>query len=133
MIIYNKTVYTLTNDKIGSIRVIEVCGKPWFIIKDVFSVLMCNDYRQLMAKVDATDMQIYEIDKLGRSEVGFVVSERGLFTILDRLMAATLKGVVEGDDYLIETRERISRFQKWILDWLSSESAKKYSLNSANN
>ena len=124
MIIYNKTVYTLTNDKIGSIRVIGVCGKPWFIIKDVFSVLMCNDYRQLMAKVDATDMQIYEIDKLGRSEVGFVVSERGLFTILDRLMAATLKGVVEGDDYLIETRERISRFQKWILDWLSGESAK---------
>lgn len=124
MIIYNKTVYTLTNDKIGSIRVIEVCGKPWFIIKDVLSVLMCNDYRRLMAKVDATDMQMYEIDKLGRAEVGFVVSERGLFTILDRLMAATLKGVIDGDDYLIEMRERISRFEKWILDWLSGESAK---------
>ena len=124
MIIYNKTVYTLTNDKIGSIRVIEVCGKPWFIIKDVFSVLMCNDYRQLIAKVGATDIQIYEIDKLGRSDVGFVVSERGLFTILDCLMAATFEGVVEGDDYLIEMRERISRFQKWILDWLSGERRK---------
>ena len=44
-----------------------------------------------------------------------VISVKGLFAMLDFMLAATLKGVLQGDDCLIEMREKISDFKSWIV------------------
>ena len=111
----NDTMFTLHDDRFGSIRVINTRDKSWLIVSDVLKVFGLDDCTRLLSWVDAKDIARLMLDTPHGTEYGDTVNVKGLFAMLDRMMAATLKGVLQGDDYLIEMREKISQFEKWIL------------------
>lgn len=111
----NDTMFTLHDDRFGSIRVINTRDKSWLIVSDVLKVFGLDDCTRLLSWVDTRDIMRLMLDTPHGTEYGDVINVKGLFAMLDRMMAATLKGVLQGDDYLVEMREKISQFEKWIL------------------
>lgn len=116
----NDMIYTFTDEKFGSIGVIKAYGEPWFIVNDVFKVFGYNDHVRPLTRVHMADKAVFVVDTSCRKEAGYAVNGKGLLTILDYLMAESLKGAIQGDEYIIEMREKISQFEKWILSETSS-------------
>lgn len=111
----NDMMFTLHDDRFGSIRVINTCDKSWFIVSDVLKVFGLDDRTHLLSWVDARDMMTLMLDTPREIEYNDVISVKGLFSMLDFMLAATLKGVLENDDLIIEMRDKISEFDSWIV------------------
>ena len=111
----NDTMFTLHDDRFGSIRVINTRDKSWLIVSDVLKVFGLDDCTRLLSWVDTRDIMRLMLDTPRGIEYDDVISVKGLFAMLDFMLAATLKGVLQGDDYLIEMREKISDFKSWIV------------------
>lgn len=120
----NDRMFTLHDDRFGSIRVINTCGRSWFIVNDVLKVFGLDDCTRLLSWVDTRDMMELMLDTPRGKEYGCVVSIKGLFAMIYFMLAATLKGMLQGDDYIIEMREKISDFETWILGEICSRTGK---------
>ena len=111
----NDTMFNLHDDRFGSIRVINTRDKLWLIVSYLLKVFGLDDCTRLLSWVDTRDIMRLMLDTPRGIEYDDAISVKGLFAMLDFMLAATLKGVLQGDDYLIEMREKISQFEKWIL------------------
>lgn len=71
------------NKEFGEVRVVEVEGVPYFVGKDVATILgYSNSRKALMDHVDADDKGVTKCDTLGGSQELTVINESGLYSLI---------------------------------------------------
>lgn len=72
-----------SNPDFGTIRTTEIEGEPWFVGKDVASVLGYTNPRKALADhVDADDKGVTKRDTLGGAQEMTVINESGLYALV---------------------------------------------------
>lgn len=91
-------VTTFNNDEFGSIRTMVIDGEPWFVGKDVTSILgYTNPSKAILDHVDADDKLNNEtLSSLGQRG-GWLINESGLYSLILSSKLPTAK-----------------RFKKWV-------------------
>lgn len=70
--------------KSNKIRTVEVNGEPWFVLKDVCTVLGISNGRNVAARLDEDEKGVYSVDTLGGKQKIGIVNESGLYDVLLR-------------------------------------------------
>ena len=73
------------NEKFGTIRVIEINNEPWFVGRDVATVLGYSNSRKALADhVDEEDKRdgVTIRDSIGREQFAVVINESGLYSLI---------------------------------------------------
>lgn len=76
-------IKTFNNPEFGSIRTVEVDGKPYFVGKDVAEILGYSNPRDAINKrVDEEDKGVAKCDTLGGNQNLTIVNESGLYALI---------------------------------------------------
>lgn len=86
----------------SEIRVIDKNGDPWFVAKDVCSVLSIANSRDGIARLDEDEKDVALTDTLGGVQEMAIVSESGMYTLVLRCRDAIKPGTVP------------HTFRKWV-------------------
>lgn len=69
----------------SAVRTVQKDGEPWFVLKDVCSVLGISNSRMASDRLEADEVsQADIIDALGRNQTATIISESGLYTVILR-------------------------------------------------
>lgn len=72
-----------TNEQFGSLRTIEINNEPWFVGKDVATILGYSNSRKALADhVDDEDKGVTKCDTLGGVQELTVINESGLYSLI---------------------------------------------------
>lgn len=75
---------TMWNYGSSKVRTIQQNGEPWFVLKDVCSVLGLTN-KHLTDRLDEDEVnQIHLTDSLGREQKTYIINESGLYTVILR-------------------------------------------------
>ena len=76
-------IKTFNNPEFGSIRTVEVDGKPYFVGKDVAEILGYSNPRDAINKrVDEEDKGVAKCDTLGGAQDLTVINESGMYSLI---------------------------------------------------
>ncbi|MCV5295536.1 BRO family protein, partial [Escherichia coli] len=91
-----KTQNDFTIFKFGDseIRVINKCGEPWFVAKDVCDALNLTNSRKALTALDDDEKGVTLSYTLGGEQNLSIVSESGMYTLVPRCRDAVNKGSV---------------------------------------
>jgi prophage antirepressor-like protein len=77
------------------VRIVTIDGEPWWVARDVCTVLDIKNSRDAVARLDADGVgQTDVIDSLGRKQIAAIVNEAGLYELIirsDRPQARTFR------------------------------------------
>ena len=96
------------------IRVAEVDGEIWFVLKDICDILYIKNYRNIANRLDDDEKGVHIVDTLGGKQGAIVVNEPGLYQALFmmRPKRANARGVSKEE---IEKREaELRKFRRWV-------------------
>ena len=68
----------------NAVRTIEKDGEPWFVLKDVCSVLSIGNAADVYNRLDADEKGVGQIDTLGGRQNVNIVNESGLYNVILR-------------------------------------------------
>lgn len=86
------------NVEFGKIRVEEIGESPWFIARDVCSVLGLSNVTETLKRLDEDELSNTEvIDSIGRKQQVYIINESGLYNLI-----------------LQSRKPGAKRFKKWI-------------------
>lgn len=68
----------------NSVRTVQKSGEPWFVLKDVCSVLGIRKYRDTAERLDPDERGSVKVDTLGGAQDMTIISESGLYTVILR-------------------------------------------------
>lgn len=86
------------NVEFGKIRVEEIGENPWFIARDVCSVLGLSNVTETLKRLDEDELSNTEvIDSIGRKQQVYIINESGLYNLI-----------------LQSRKPGAKRFKKWI-------------------
>ena len=86
----------------SEIRVINKCGEPWFVAKDVCDALDLTNSRKALTALDDDEKGVTLSYTLGGEQNLSIVSESGMYTLVLRCRDAVNKGSVP------------HKFRKWV-------------------
>ncbi|MEF5560455.1 P22AR C-terminal domain-containing protein [Escherichia coli] len=86
----------------SEIRVINKCGEPWFVAKDVCDALNLTNSRKALTALDDDEKGVTLSYTLGGEQNLSIVSESGMYTLVLRCRDAVNKGSV------------LHKFRKWV-------------------
>ncbi|EHL0086903.1 phage repressor protein/antirepressor Ant [Escherichia coli] len=86
----------------SEIRVINKCGEPWFVAKDVCDALNLTNSRKAITALDDDEKGVTLSYTLGGEQNLSIVSESGMYTLVLRCRDAVNKGSVP------------HKFRKWV-------------------
>jgi prophage antirepressor-like protein len=70
------------NIEFGQVRVLEKDGQPWFVGKDVCSILEIKNNRDAVARLDEDEKDVVLTDTLGGKQILQIVNEFGLYSLI---------------------------------------------------
>lgn len=68
----------------NEVRTIEKDGEPWWVLKDVCTVLGISKYRDTAARLDEDERESVRVDTLGGLQEMICVNESGLYSVILR-------------------------------------------------
>lgn len=68
----------------NNVRTIEKDGEPWFVLKDVCTVLGISKYRDTATRLDADERGSVELDTPGGMQSMTIINESGLYNVILR-------------------------------------------------
>lgn len=68
----------------SQVRTVQKDGEPWFVLKDVCSVLGISKYRDTAERLDPDERGSVKVDTLGGAQEMIVINESGLYTVILR-------------------------------------------------
>lgn len=78
-----KELQIFTNDEFGTVRVVMIDGKPFFVGKDVADILgYSNTRKALIDHVDEEDKGVTKCDTLGGVQELMTINESGLYSLI---------------------------------------------------
>lgn len=67
----------------SEVRILEIEGSPWFVAKDVCTVLELSNSRIALQRLDKDEVSsTYITDSLGRNQETSIINEAGLYTLI---------------------------------------------------
>ncbi len=74
----------LNHPDLGTIRNVKIKGEPWFVAKDVCSILGLSKYRDAIAKLDDDEKQgcPLQLDTPGGQQSLSIINESGLYSLI---------------------------------------------------
>lgn len=103
------------------IRMIEIDGEPWFVVKDVCDILGIKNYKNVVARLRENEkkvINVYDVDlnqkKRGSPKLT-LVNEPGLYRTIFSFEPKNIRG-----KSLIEVQTRIEQLDKFK-DWIYYE------------
>lgn len=67
------------------VRTVEMNGEPWFVLKDVCSILGLGEAHRVAARLDEDERTLSTVtDSLGRQQETTVINESGLYNVILR-------------------------------------------------
>ena len=106
------------NEEFGEIRTLEIDGEPYFVGKDVASVLgYSNPRKALIDHVDEEDKKVNKIDTTGGKQKMTIINENGLYNLLAKSQTLSIAyktdlknwlvslGLIQDELLLIERKE----------------------------
>ena len=67
------------------IRIIEISGETWWVLKDVCNVLGISHINDTVKRLDEDEVgQTEVIDSMGRKQTAYVVNESGIYSVILR-------------------------------------------------
>ena len=106
------------NEEFGEIRTLEIDGEPYFVGKDVASVLGYKEPRSAVSKkVDEEDKKVNEIDTTRGKQKMTIINENGLYNLLAKSQTLSIAyktdlknwlvslGLIQDELLLIERKE----------------------------
>ncbi|MGL5920453.1 MAG: BRO-N domain-containing protein [Bacteroidales bacterium] len=136
---YTKYLTAFKNNELGSVRVVMIEGKPFFVGKDVAEVLGYKRARKaILDHVDPRDKKVEQVeDAVGRYQDTVVINELGLYDLILSSKMPTAKkfkswiieevlpsvkqtnecqcGCCNNDDEIIESLKADVREQQWTI------------------
>jgi len=70
------------NGELGFVRVVEVDGEPWWVLKDVCNILKITNSRDVVSRLDEDEKGVERIDTPGGKQAMTVVNESGLYAVV---------------------------------------------------
>lgn len=68
----------------SQVRTVQKDGEPWFVLKDVCSVLGISKYRDTAERLDPDERGSVKVDTLGGAQDMIVINESGLYNVILR-------------------------------------------------
>ena len=76
-------IMTFEKAEFGSIRVKEIDGEPWFVVKDVCGALGLENTTKAMSRLDRDEFTSSKVtDSSGREQESYLVNEPGLYSLV---------------------------------------------------
>lgn len=73
------------NYKSFQVRTVEINNEPWFVLKDVCTVLGISNHKMTAQRLDVDEVsQTYLTDSLGRKQETTIINESGLYHVILR-------------------------------------------------
>lgn len=81
------------SEEFGKVRVLEIDGQPWWVLRDVCAALGLNSPHKVAERLDYDERnQIPVIDGIGRSQPTTIINESGLYAVILRSDKPKAKG-----------------------------------------
>lgn len=78
-------IQVFENEAFGKVRVLEIDGLPWWVLKDVCAALGLNSPHKVAERLDEDERnQIPVIDSIGRNQLTTIINESGLYAVILR-------------------------------------------------
>jgi prophage antirepressor-like protein len=78
-------IQVFNNKEFGEVRIIEVEGQSWWVLKDVCKVLGLTSTNRVAERLDRDEVsQTHLIDSIGRRQKNTLISESGLYAVILR-------------------------------------------------
>lgn len=101
-----------------SIRMIEIEGEPWFVVKDVCDILGVKNYKNVMARLRENEKKVINvhavdlIQKKRGSPKLTLVNEPGLYRTIFSFEPRNIRGKSEEE---VKARiEQLDKFKNWV-------------------
>ena len=76
-------IMTFEKAEFGSVRVKEIDGEPWFVVKDVCGALGLENTTKAMSRLDRDEFTSSKVtDSSGREQESYLVNEPGLYSLV---------------------------------------------------
>ena len=100
------------NPEFGKIRVVEIDGQNWFVLKDVCAAFGETNYRRVASRLDDDEKGVSQIITPGGPQQMTVVNEPGLYSSLFAMQPEKARGVT--DDYIEKRMAQLKSFKHWV-------------------
>lgn len=84
------------------VRVLNICGEPWFVAKDVCTALELTDHKVPMRRLNVDEKEGYLIPTPGGRQSMSIISESGFYKLIARSRKASKPGTAA------------YRFSEWV-------------------
>ena len=99
-IMNNNEVKIFENEEFGKVRTVEVKGEPYFVGKDIATILGYSNPRDAISKhVDNEDKGVANCDTLGGTQQVSIINESGLYSLILR-----------------SRKPEAKKFKKWVTE-----------------
>ena len=88
---------TLFNYEGNTVRTVMKDGNPWWVLKDVCSVLEIGNSRDVMARLDSDEKGVDIIDTPGGKQEVSIINESGLYSVI-----------------LVSRKPEAKKFKRWV-------------------
>lgn len=79
------------------VRIAEVDGEVWFVLKDICDILYVKNYRNIANRLDDDEKGVRDVDTLGGKQKVVIVNEPGLYQALFMMKPKNARGVSKED------------------------------------
>ena len=88
---------TIFNYEGNTVRTVMKDGNPWWVLKDVCSVLEIGNSRDVMARLDSDEKGVDIIDTPGGKQEVSIINESGLYSVI-----------------LVSRKPEAKKFKRWV-------------------
>lgn len=83
----NNKLAVFSNPDFGEVRTMEINGEPWFVLKDICTVLEMGSNRagEVVKRLEEDEYDSIGVtDSLGRAQSAYIINESGLYSVILR-------------------------------------------------
>lgn len=78
----NSSALSVFDFKSQEVRVLSVEGKPWFVAKDICSILEVKNVSEALSRLDTDEKDLILTESLGGKQETNIISESGMYTLV---------------------------------------------------
>ncbi len=132
------------NDEFGTIRVIDIDGTPWWVLKDMGTALGLSDTSRIAERLDSDELTRIKLVSGGQNRLMYAVNESGLYAVIlrsDKPKARDFRRWITHEvlpsirkhgayitDNVLEEMEKNQEYAEKLISALQAERAKKAAL-----
>lgn len=110
----NNKLSIFTSSEFGEIRTASINNEPYFVGKDICTILGDTNHKRSLARIDSCDKAMASVDTPGGKQNMTVVNESGLYALLFQMQPKKAKGVLQNSLLVEERVKKIQRFKHWV-------------------